>query len=185
MSSTAEAAEAGGGRRERLFFALWPEPAVQEALTRLGRRLVRKGGRRLPPEAVHLTLVFLGWVDPATRACLERGAGEVSVPPFELVIDRAGAFPRARVVWVGPGVTPQPLARLEAALREAAARCGLETDTRPFVPHVTLARKAAPVPGGPLPEPVRWPVADFALVRAHLRPGGAEYEVLRRWPLRA
>ncbi len=184
MSSAAEA-EGGGGGRERLFFALWPAPALQEALARLGRRLVRKGGRRLPPEAIHLTLVFLGPVDAARRACLERLAGEVLAPPFELLLDRAGAFPRARVVWVGPGVTPQPLARLEAALREAAARCGLETDTRPFVPHVTLARKAAPVPAGPLPEPVRWPVADFALVRSRLRPGGAGYEVLRRWPLRA
>ncbi len=184
MSSAAEA-EGGGGSRERLFFALWPDREVQEALARHARRLVRKAGRRIPPGRIHLTLVFLGWVDPATRACLERRAGEVSVPPFELVIDRAGAFPRARVVWAGPDAAPPPLARLEAALREAAVRCGLETDTRPFVPHVTLARKAAPVPAGPLPEPVRWPVADFALVRSRLRPGGAGYEVLRRWPLRA
>ena len=184
MSSAAEG-EGDGDRRERLFFALWPDREVQEALARHARRLVRKAGRRIPPERIHMTLVFLGWVDPATRACLERRAGEVSVPPFELVIDRAGAFPRARVVWAGPGAAPAPLAALEAALREAAARCGLETDTRPFVPHVTLARKAAPVPAGPLPEPVRWPVADFALVRSRLRPGGAGYEVLRRWPLRA
>jgi len=179
------AAEPGAAPRERLFFALWPEPALQAELARLGRRLVRKGGRRLPPEAIHLTLLFLGGVDPATRACLERAAGAVAVPAFELVIDRAGAFPRARVVWVGPAGAPPPLARLEAALREAAAGCGLEPDTRPFVPHLTLARKAAPVPAGPLPEPVRWAVADFALVRSRLRPGGAEYEVLRRWPLRA
>ncbi len=184
MSSAAEA-EGDGGRRERLFFALWPDREVQEALARQARRLVRKAGRRIPPERIHMTLVFLGWVDPATRACLERAAGAVVVPPFELLVDRAGAFPRARVVWAGPGAAPAPLAALEEALRGAAARCGLETDPRPFVPHVTLARKAAPVPAGPLPEPVRWPVADFALVRSRLRPGGAEYEVLRRWPLRA
>ncbi len=179
MASAAE-----GARRERLFFALWPEPPLQETLARLARRLVRKGGRRLAPEAIHLTLLFLGPVDAATRACLEAAAQAVAVPPFELAIDRTGTFPRARVVWAGPSETPAPLARLEAALREAAARCGLEPEVRPFVPHLTVARKAAPVPVSPLPEPLAWPVRDFVLARSCLHPAGAEYEVLRRWPLR-
>jgi 2'-5' RNA ligase len=45
----------------RLFFACWPDAALQEQLAQLGRQLQRQsGGKPSRRENLHLTLVFLG-----------------------------------------------------------------------------------------------------------------------------
>jgi len=47
----------------RLFFALWPDEATREQLAHITRKAVRgSGGRPIPVENLHSTLVFLGSV---------------------------------------------------------------------------------------------------------------------------
>lgn len=177
-------AETVGDGCQRLFFALWPEPGLQERLHRLGGAAVRKGdGRRVAAEKLHLTLCFLGGVDGGTRRCLEGQAGTVQAPPFTLVLDRLGYFPRPRVVWLGASAVPEPLPSLVQQLRDGQRRCGLEPERRPFQAHLTLARKARRGPAVNEMEPLVWPVERFALVASRTLPEGAQYEVLREWPL--
>lgn len=53
----------------RLFFALWPHHALQTALAAITRDVVlASGGRPVPPENFHVTLVFLGMVAGARVA---------------------------------------------------------------------------------------------------------------------
>jgi hypothetical protein len=59
----------------RMFFALWPEPPLQAAMAAAGGAVARNrnlGGRDIPPERLHLTLLFLGDVAPRVTA---RSAG--------------------------------------------------------------------------------------------------------------
>jgi 2'-5' RNA ligase len=168
---------------QRLFFALWPDAAVQWALAQLAETCVEhSGGRPVPAEKVHLTLVFLGELDARQAgAAASVGAGSAG-GTFTLVVDRLGYWPRNRVLWAGCQSMPPALGRLVGTLRLGLREAGFAVESRPFQAHLTLARKARRVPRQVM-QPVRWTVNDFCLVRSRLGPRGSEYEVLQRWPL--
>ncbi|MEK7758301.1 MAG: 2'-5' RNA ligase family protein, partial [Pseudomonadota bacterium] len=51
---------------QRLFFALWPDPVLQQRLAQAAEALLpRAAGRRVRAENLHCTLVFLGAVEAA------------------------------------------------------------------------------------------------------------------------
>lgn len=169
---------------QRLFFALWPDGALQSQLYRLGGTFYRDcGGKRVRTENLHLTLAFLGSIDAQTRECLKQQAEAIELPAFTLRFDRAGYWRRPRVVWLGAEETPPPLLALVRAINRAVTVCGLEAERRPFSTHLTLLRKARQGPQIAALEPIEWPVAEFAMVASKTLPTGAEYEVVARWPL--
>jgi len=169
-------------QRLRLFFALWPDDATRAALAERGAALHRvTGGRATQPESLHITLAFLGDSDPAGCDAAQAAAARVRPRPFELVLDRAGLWAHNRIAWLGASEMPQELEALVRALRSALADAGLAYDAKPFVPHITLARKVRPGSALPALRPVRWPVAGFVLVRSVLDRGGSHYAVLARW----
>jgi len=169
-------------KTRRLFFALWPDAAVRASLAAVSAKRLRRV-RRVPPENLHLTLAFPGSVTPAVQACLEAEAGRIDTPAFALCIDRAGYWPGPRISWVGPARVPDGLWDLVTALRSALEACGLESEKRPFQPHVTLARKGNPaaVPGAFAP--ISWSIGNFSLVESVTDPAGAKYFPLRSWTL--
>ena len=143
---------------------------------------------------MHLTLRFLGEVDPGIVAALDApfAAAARATPAPELAVRGAGAFPsatRPRVLWLGieerrPGGA---LAGLAARLEGLARDAGLAPETRVFFPHVTLARARsdhARIDGRDAIESLGSFIAkDLVLFRSLLGPGGARYEALRRYPL--
>lgn len=170
---------------KRLFFALWPDEALRQKLYALGGgQPGNNRGRRIPPENLHLTLAFLGYVDAERQTRLEREASAIRLPAFSLTLDRAGFWSRQGILWVG-GAPPQELLALVAALNRAIAACGLEPETRPFRVHLTLARNVRRPRLEPnrAIEPLAWRVGQFALVASQMRRLGARYDVLRTWPL--
>jgi len=170
-------------RRERLFFALWPDPATRAALARLLRLDSIDLGRPVTVANLHLTLAFLGACDRAQRDGVESLAARLTGSPFILTLNRLGCWSRSRIVWSAPETTPAALAGLVGGLHEALAARGLVAERRPFHAHVTLARRVSGArPDQPHP-PIRWPVDAFCLVASETRSEGARYRVLRRWPL--
>uniref|UniRef100_UPI002FDC87E7 2'-5' RNA ligase family protein n=1 Tax=Pelomicrobium sp. TaxID=2815319 RepID=UPI002FDC87E7 len=74
--------------RDRLFFALWPDEALERRLVRLVDRVVLAcGGRGVPAGKLHLTLVFLGDVERERVAPLRALAASVDGPQVELTLD--------------------------------------------------------------------------------------------------
>lgn len=158
----------------RLFFALWPEAPQREAIAAAAAGLLgMASGRQIPPERLHLTLLFLGPVPDRELPRLCAAAGRIRVPAFELKLDRSGHF-GARVFYLGCRSVPPPLSALREGLELASAP--LPFDRKPLTPHVTCARELAAPP--PLDiAAIRWPVREFALVRS------PEYHVVSQWPL--
>ena len=163
----------------RLFTALWPPPAVREALLALRDRWQWPAGAALvAAPKLHVTLHFLGPVPQAQVPALLDALAQ-PLPPTELRAD----LQRQRV-WPG-GIAvlelqvPDALRRLHALMGEALRRLGLPVEARPWRPHVTFARKAsgavAPHEEHPLPP---WPIDEYALVRS----SGGRYDVLHRYP---
>ena len=141
----------------------------------------------MPPENLHLTLLFLGQVEAAHLDALLEMAAAPSAAAFDLILDRFGQFNRKsdRMLWLGPSRPPAELMALREALCQACVPLGLRTPTETFRPHVTLSRKADPAPRLPAhPEPgIAWPVRHFELVESHRLPHGVRYETLARTAL--
>src|SRR6202165_815627 len=120
----------GGGHRVRAFLGLLlPEDrrgrlaAHVEECARLA-----PGYRWVPPPNLHLTLRFLGSLEPETLERLSGRLEEVCQPLFELELDGRGTFgPRTspRVIWLGVKRGAEGCAALAAALEAAAADVGL------------------------------------------------------------
>lgn len=169
----------------RLFYAVFLPSDVQKALIEAQKRLDPfKGWKKTPPHQLHLTLSFLGEVPEEALEGLVALGDQVARahPPFIARLRGTGYFPNegSPRVWFakaeGEGFSP-----LAESLRKGAE----SADSKPFVPHITLARKKGPAPRvGPMVFGLEFPVREFALVQSILRPKGPEYRILKKFPLR-
>ena len=174
----------GAVATQRLFFALWPEAALQQQLARVAAALLPEPAcRRVRAENLHGTLVFLGAVSAEQCVCVEAAADAVLAEPFVLNLDRFGYFRRPQVAWLGTSQTPAPLSALVMQLSQGCAACGFPPEPRPYALHVTVARKLRRDPGRPPFMAVAWPVERFALVESVSGEDGMHYRPLRFWPL--
>jgi 2'-5' RNA ligase len=179
----------------RLFLALELPVEVRERLALLQSELRKKssGWRWVRPESIHLTLRFLGEVDEHREPACRQGWREAVARfgRFRARVEGLGRFPetgRPRVLWVAVRAEPEErLGELASALEGAARSLGFAPETRPFRPHLTLARAHRrprfSEPGEPVPA-MSLPVEEVVLFRSRLGPGGARYTALSRFPLR-
>jgi 2'-5' RNA ligase len=175
--------EGDSSATKRLFFALWPNDALREDLRRLVYKPVRhSGGKPVPPGNYHITLKFLGGTDTETRNRLCTVADRIFFDPFQLRLDKLGFWRKPRILWLGAAEVPDALTRLAGDLDRVAEDCGFEPETRPYRPHVTLARKVSQPGGLALNRSLVWRAERFVLAASETRPEGARYRVLRAWP---
>jgi RNA 2',3'-cyclic 3'-phosphodiesterase len=137
--------------RPRLFFAVpISEPARGQVAGIMDRVQAAVAGgtakiRWVRVDGLHLTLRFLGQTPVDRVADLERALLDLArtVEPFPVTISGAGAFPDPRyprTLWLGIQVGTDRLAALAAELGAAATIEGERLETRPFAPHLTIAR---------------------------------------------
>ena len=97
------------------------------------------------PYSIHLTLKFLGSI-AVDRISEITGVMEEAIQgilPFHLEVKDLGVFPnvrRVQVVWVGIRGEVDKLSQLQQHLESNLARLGFAPESRPFTPHLTLAR---------------------------------------------
>jgi 2'-5' RNA ligase len=112
-----------------------------DTLAALARIQPRPGaGLRLTsPRQMHLTLHFIGESDVER---LGSALAAVHEQALTLEVQGVGRFPpggKPSVLWAG--IAPHPaLTKLHAAIGEALRAAGFPTESRPFAPHITLAR---------------------------------------------
>ena len=170
----------------RLFFALWPDDEVRAELERWSRELhALCGGRTTRPENLHVTLAFLGKVEEARVAEVERAASEVAPRAVSLVLDQPGYWTHNRIAWAGASVVPPALEALVSELRGALAKSQIRFDAKSFVSHVTLLRDAREPAAMPALAPIEWRLDGFALVQSVSLPQSSRYEIRKSWKGRA
>jgi 2'-5' RNA ligase len=179
----------------RCFVAIEIPEVVQNRLIAIQDELRRKIGRASWVKAgnIHLTLKFLGEVDPSDiqpiGEVLERVAQRH--PPFSMRIGGIGAFPnlaRPRVLWVGVTVGAAEVKAFAQELNAELSGCGYPSDNKRSNPHLTLARLKSGVNLNPLVDIFRqydqmdgpdMVVDGIALIQSQLHPSGAIYTPLR------
>lgn len=175
----------------RLFTALELPPEVRDEVSRFQADLHALPFRRWQSvETLHVTLHFLGEVDPPMLDPLEATLrdGCRNFGAFRLHLDRLGAFPnmkRPQTLWLGIGGERERLSALEATLRPRVIAEGIPLELRRYSPHITLARN--PREAFALPErapmPLEWTVSELVLFQSSLQPRGAIHTPLARFPL--
>ncbi|BCX80908.1 RNA 2',3'-cyclic 3'-phosphodiesterase [Methylomarinovum caldicuralii] len=174
--------EAGTPSKSRLFFALWPDETVIEAVERVRGELGLDQGRPVPEENLHITLLFLGDVPDEAIDDLKALADRLALAPCEIVLDRLEHWVRPAVLCLTASEVPEPVAELVNLLKRGVRKLGFKPEKCPFRPHLTLARKVRRRVVERRIEPVRWPVRDFVLVKSERDDRGSRYTILGRWP---
>jgi RNA 2',3'-cyclic 3'-phosphodiesterase len=174
-----------------MFVALDLPEGPRGALAEWRDRLVagRSDLRPVKPEALHVTLVFLGWqaerdADRIAEAAFS-AAGDLDAPRLTATGIRPLPPKRPRLFALDLIDEEERTTRLQGAV-SGALESGrfYRPEKRPFWPHVTLARVKRGARAEALPEidPPGEPfqAADLTLYRSTLRPQGAVYDALAR-----
>ena len=168
----------------RLFFGL-DAHSQSQALLGLQQQLALAASP-VVANNLHLTVLFLGAVNEEQLPQLCQLGAQVASQQagFKVVLDHLGGFPQAKVAWIGPSQSPRQLLELEQALRAGVLALGLPLDERPYRPHLTLYRKARPLPpsAGPC-SPITLPLSGFHLYESCSTPDGVQYCKLASWKL--
>ncbi len=134
----------------RLFAGIALREAERRACAAVAAELQRCGFAATYEDErkFHLTLAFLGNVPEAQCAQMVEALGDAvtGLAPFEIVLDKAGAFPHERnprVVYAGARDQGAAFRSLARAVRAAYADRGFVFDADPLA-HVTLARLKNP-----------------------------------------
>jgi RNA 2',3'-cyclic 3'-phosphodiesterase len=178
----------------RLFIALDIPADVRAGLTDYMER-----ARTLAPDArwarvegLHVTLKFIGNVDDAVVEQIKIVLKSAKAAPFDVKFTGVGFFPNpnaARVFWAGVDGS-DPLPRLAATIDAALEKLGFPRETKPYHPHLTLARTSS----RPLrelksllaeqpPQFGTMTAREFFLYQSQPQKGGSKYTKLERFAL--
>jgi 2'-5' RNA ligase len=184
----------------RLFVAIDLPGEVRDAIGELIARLkpLCKSARWTRPEAMHITLKFIGHAigDADAQKLADARAALATVrsdAPVEMQFRGVGFFPdarRPRVVWCGVEASAN-LAQLAADVERALEPFGIPREERAFVPHLTLARfKSFGGTGKLVRAAEEMKAADFGAARetefhlyqSILKDSGAEHKKIESYP---
>jgi 2'-5' RNA ligase len=180
----------------RTFIALELPPAVislfQEVQQDLKRLKIR--ARWVRPENIHLTLKFLGDVNPddIDKIGTAMACAAIDCLPVTVSVRGIGVFPgikRPRVIWVGLGGETPALFALQSRLEQELAGAKFPKDKRSFKAHLTLGR----IKRTANPAVIRQMLTNYAklsseeftfnqiiLFKSDLKPSGAVYSKLKQ-----
>lgn len=146
------------------------------------------------PEAIHLTLKFLGDI---TETQVDQVTSVLSalepLERFSIEVKGFGFFPdaaRPRVFWAGVEAPPD-LIHLAGWIEGKLEDLGFARENRGYNPHLTLARFTSPRPQPTLSALVdaqknlslgRFEVRDYFLFESKLSPEGSKYRKVVQFP---
>lgn len=181
----------------RAFVALEMPDEIREIIRREQRHLKADlpRARWTRPEGQHLTLKFLGETPARDLSALTASikTAVAGRPQITISLGGSGFFPsprRPRVAWVGGRADGG--AELAAAVDAAAVAVGFPAERRPWSPHLTQARIDRGWPRVATERFLEWGrnldfqpfvCREVVLFASELRPGGAVYTPLERFPL--
>jgi 2'-5' RNA ligase len=180
--------------RMRLFIGIPLAVAVRGELSALAAGLKSRddGLRWTAPESWHITLEFLGNTGPEQYECVAARLGELHLPSVPIALERLEFFARAGILIVAVRPAPQ-LLLLQQRVSAAAGLCGFTPETRPYQPHITLARSKGKgrsqesteqkIKIHRQPAFTSYLAEEFLLYESFLGAAGSCYEVRKHFPL--
>jgi 2'-5' RNA ligase len=177
----------------RLFIGIGLPPALNQTLAKAAHTLIAPEAQSRTritltrPENMHVTLNFLGQVEPSRLDEIQQALATIRAPRLHLQLNGAGAFANAGILYAQ--IKPSaPLLNLAEQVFQSMENCGFPREQRPYTPHITLARSKGRIRILPREEnnPTfrrSFEAQELRLYESITRPEGAHYEVRRAFPL--
>jgi 2'-5' RNA ligase len=179
----------------RLFTGLdLPEDVVRNLEALLARLRPVARIQWSPPANLHITTKFIGEWPEERLTDLTAALCRVSFrPAIPVHVRKLGFYPNPhapRILWCG--IEAPGLEALAAETDGATSAIGIASETRPFSPHLTLARIKAKAELQPLREAIaalpsldfgKFQARSFFLYQSTLGPTGSVYTKLAEFPL--
>ena len=186
--------------RVRTFIGVEIGDAIRVNVVSLQQSLAKAGAdvNWVPPENLHVTLLFLGEVGDRdlVEVCRAAAGAVRGEPPFPLRVSGVGAFPNARrpkTLWAGVTDGAAELVRLHGLIAQPLLDLGAyRQEERAYTPHVTIGRVKSEAAGYQIaPEVTKrlaWEgghtqVEEVVVFSSELRRDGSVYTPLGRAPL--
>jgi RNA 2',3'-cyclic 3'-phosphodiesterase len=146
------------------------------------------GFRWTPAPNLHLTIRFIGPVEREVVDDIALRLVDLDLTGFDIELGDLGVFKRGRrvrVVWIGLRAGGEEAVALAGHVEAECRRAGLPPESRPFQPHLTLARArnrdGAELPPLPLLPALRpWRASELVLYSSHVGRPAAVYESLQK-----
>lgn len=183
-------------RKTHYFIALPIEKQVKESIFNWLKEENLPFKRFVHKEDYHITLAFLGDVDPILLKELQEALVAIAKKhqPFMLNVDQLGFFGQKftpRVFWTSVK-REEKLFELQKSVQALCEELGLELDKRTYNPHITIARQY--IGGYPFADEElnqsfqsylkskSWQVSSFVIYQTHLDQT-PKYEEIASFPL--
>ena len=191
----------------RLFVALDLDESIRRSIATYleGMRGFTPDARWTKPEALHVTLKFIGEKPEGEVSRIRNALAAIRVPPIPLALQGYGFFPTvkaARVFWIGMEASAA-LPHLATQVDTALAMLGIPREEHTYTPHLTLARSGSAAPrlrreerpnarfqylqeklsALTLPDFGTMAAHEFYLFQSKLSPAGSQYSKLASFQL--
>ena len=183
----------------RTFIAIELPDKIQSDIRQLKHSFLpyRFDIRWVKPLNMHLTIKFLGDVDPADLDTIGKLLSDIAgnFPSFDLIPRGLGVFPslkRPRVIWIGIAGQTDVLGSIQQSVNGGLNEIGFTTEKRPFRGHLTFGRIKSRVDQDRLLDALHaqqkfvskaFTVENLAMFKSELTPSGPIYTKLYEVPL--
>lgn len=182
----------------RTFIALELPPALKSRLGEIIERYSRlspPGVNWVPPQNIHMTLVFIGEVEQTQIAELDEVITRLlrGFPPLNFTAEGLELFPSRdpRMLWLKLSAENDDIYKLQKRLIREVLSLGISPDRKPLKLHVTLARLKTALSPELASElmslefkPESLALDSLCLFRSVLLPQGPNYSIIENYTLK-
>ncbi|MDP7537687.1 MAG: RNA 2',3'-cyclic phosphodiesterase [Methylococcales bacterium] len=163
---------------KRLFLAVCPPMSLTQTIEQSIRLPI--DCRPVAVENYHVTLVFLGLVEPELQVEICRSMTQVTSTPFTVQFRQITHWEKPKVLCLTDAKPNAALLNVVTQIKKGVEKLGVSVERRPYQAHLTIAKGAlrphfAPVNG------ISWQVESFCLLESIGVSSGVRYNVIQTW----
>lgn len=167
----------------RYFFALSPDTSSRMQIQHIMKRLPDDPSLKLQNTAnLHQTLLFLGQLDQQQLNALLKQTDSIRFPAIDMQFDHLSYWDGPKIFCLTSRAPSAELYSLVNQLEHIASQADIKVDEKPYLPHITLARKASESLDVPI-APVHFKVEQLVLMKSVSTDHGPQYQPVMHWPV--
>ena len=172
----------------RLFFALDINTAQKNTFTVFSDDYSSTNFKPVAANNYHVTLCFLGEVTKQQQSFLSTKAEEIArqlspIKPAQLLIDQLGLFKKPKILYLSNSDSPDWLLKLATKLSTYAKSLNIFQENRPYLPHISIYRKATFLPSIVNKPNIELTINSFSLYQSISTVNGVSYRAIKTWTL--